>query len=244
MPLDKKGEEILQKVDYQKIREAIIEGVMRRISKEGTHGGDVRPLIEETLKEEHFSDFIKKLVGEIRRKTSMDQSESEKSASYLIQEDLGPEIARHMDGEMEIARPSLEKEEKEIHKKGEKEKLWREAGARRFLGKRTYFFGEIWQILNRHFILKVTVLTGIIFLIISALLFGSFYKAVLVGLTLTAFLEEPLYIKVANLVGGIGGILIFFTSISLLLQYFLVIKSRDEEIRGMARRYLERKNRE
>ena len=87
-------------------------------------------------------------------------------------------------------------------------------------------------------------ISGFLFLIISAILFRSFYKAILVGLTLTAFEEEILYIKVANLLGGIGGILIFFTSLSIVLQHFLVIKSRDETLREIARRFLERKVKE
>jgi len=72
--------------------------------------------------------------------------------------------------------------------------------------------------------------------------FHSVYKAVLVGLTLTAFPDEKLYIKIANLLGGIGGILIFFTSLSIVLQYFLVLKSRDELLRELARRFLESKS--
>ncbi len=242
MPLEKKGKEILKEVKYPKVRNAIIGSIMERISKEGMLGSDVRPIIEETLREEHFTDFIEKLIQEIRRKTNMSASESAKSVPYLIEEDVSQEVLRNMEGKMEeIEKPFSEKEERELHEKGEREKLWKKIGRQRLLGKKPLFLLEVWQILSRHLILRVTIISGISLLIISAFLFHSLYKAVLVGLTLTAFTGNSILIKVANLAGGTGGILIFFTSISLFLQYFIIVRSRDEEIREIARRYLEKK---
>ncbi len=238
MPLDLKGKEILKEVNYEKVREAIIESILKRISREGTQGCDLRLIIEKTLQEEDFSDFIKRLVEKIRQKTKMTEKESKLSASYLIQEDIGAEICRNMEGEMEEVT-----EQKSIQEKGEREKLWI-ASKRRLLGKRVQIFTDLFGIFKRHLILRITISVGFLFLIISAILFRSFYKAILVGLTLTAFEEEILYIKVANLLGGIGGILIFFTSLSIVLQHFLVIKSRDETLREIARRFLERKVKE
>ncbi|HDN97676.1 MAG: hypothetical protein DRP67_04115 [Candidatus Omnitrophota bacterium] len=235
MPLDLKGKEILKEVNYEKVREAIIDSILKRISREGTQGCDLRLIIEKTLQEKDFSDFIKRLVEKIREKTKMTEKESKISASYLIQEDIGNEICKDMEGEMEEVT-----EQKGIQEKGEKEKLWT-GSKRRFLGKRAPILPDLFGIFKRHLILRITICVGFLFLIISAVLFRSFYKAILVGLTLTAFEEESLYIKIANLLGGIGGILIFFTSLSIVLQHFLLTKSRDETLREIARRFLERK---
>ncbi|MCD6408536.1 hypothetical protein J7L87_05760 [bacterium] len=236
MAVDRKGKEILEELNYEKIRDEIIEGIIRRISKEGTNGCNLREIIENTLKEENFSEFINRMVKKIQQKTDMSEEESKLSASYLIQEDVGDEIQKNMEGEIE----EITEKEENIQEKGKKEKLWT-SSTTRILGKRHNFFLEFIYILKRHFILRITIITGIVFLIISAILFQSVYKAILVGLTLTAFEEEPFSIKIANLLGGIGGILIFFTSLSIVLQHLLTIRSRDEMLREIARRFLEKK---
>ncbi len=238
MPVDLKGREILKEIDYEKIRESLIESIMEKISREGTQGCDLRLIIDEILKEEKFKEFVEKLAEQIRKKTELNEEESKISASYLIQEDVGNEIVENIG---EVEKCEIEKQdEKRMSEKGEKEKLWKSAG-KFFLGKKYSFFNELWQILKRHFVLRLTIITGIIFLIISSILFQSIYKAALVGLTLTAFPDEKLYIKIANLLGGIGGILIFFTSFSIVLQHFLVIRSRDELLRELARKFLNTK---
>lgn len=238
MAVDKKGREILKEVNYEKIRDEIIEGIIKRISKEGTEGCNLRQIIENTLKEENFSGFIDRMVRKIQQKTGMNEEESKLSASYLIQEDVGSEIQKNMEGEIEEI---TEKEEnKKLQEKGKKEKLWTSSTIK-ILGKKHNFFQEFIYILKRHLILRITIITGIFFLTASAILFHSIYKAILVGLTLTAFEEEAFYIKIANLLGGIGGILIFFTSLSIVLQHLLTVRSRDELIREIAKRFLERK---
>jgi len=78
-------------------------------------------------------------------------------------------------------------------------------------------------------------------LIASALLFNSIYKAVVVGLTLTVFPADTITIKVANIIGGFGGVLIFFTSVTTLIEYILASERRDEHIKELARSYLEKK---
>ena len=236
MAVDRKGKEILEELNYEKVRNEIIEGIIRRISKEGTTGCNLREIIENTLKEENFSEFINRLVKKIQQKTHMSEEESKLSASYLIQEDVGEEIQKNMEGEIE----EIKEKEENIQKKGKEEKLWT-SSTTRILGKKYSFFHEFMNILKRHLILRSTIITGMVFLIISSILFHSIYKAILVGLTLTAFEEEPLSIKIANLLGGIGGILIFFTSLSIVLQHFLTIRARDEMLREIAKKFLERK---
>lgn len=239
MSVDVKGKEILKNINYEKIRDELIKSIMEKISKEGVYGCDLRLIIDDIFKTEKFQEFVKNLISEIQKNTEMDEEESKISASYLIQEDVGNEISENIKGEVE--KKEIDKSEnKKISEKGEEEKLWK--GIRKIsLGKEYEFFNELWQIFKRHFVLRLTIITGVIFLITSAILFKSVYKAILVGLTLTAFKDEDIVIKVANLLGGIGGILIFFTSFSIVLQHFLVVRSRDEFLREIARKVLETK---
>ncbi len=53
-------------------------------------------------------------------------------------------------------------------------------------------------------------------------------------------LGDDLAIKIGNVTGAIGGILIFFVSLSLVFQYILLVRRRDDKIREAANRYLDR----
>lgn len=83
--------------------------------------------------------------------------------------------------------------------------------------------------------------SGFLLLVVSAILFGSVYDAMITGLTLTSIKGAAWNIKAGNILGAIGGILLFFVSLSLVFQYMLLVRSRDEKIREAARRYFEKR---
>lgn len=58
-------------------------------------------------------------------------------------------------------------------------------------------------------------------------------------LTLSTIPGDQLRIIAGNITGAIGGILIFFVAISLIFQYMLMVRTRDDRIREKANRYLE-----
>lgn len=240
MPIDEKGQEILKRIGYHRFRQAIIDSIMNKISVDGISGCNLRPILEETLKDEHFSDLVKKIAKEIELTTNMNRSESEKSASYLIEQELGSDIAQNLK-EPPQDKPEEEprKKDKVIQRKGLRARLWKGTWSDIFLGRKSIFVVEIVRILGTHPILRIIILMGIAFLIISSILFNSVYKAVLVGLTLTAYPGESLRLKAANLIGGMGGVLVFFTAVSILVQFFLITRSRDEHIRELARKCLQ-----
>jgi len=240
MPIDKKGQEILKKIGYHKFRQTIIDSIMNKISINGMSGCNLRPILEETLKEEYFSNLVKKIAKEIELTTNMSRSESEKSASYLIEEELGSDIAQSLEESPQNRVEEVRKRDKVIQRKGLRARLWKGRWSDISLGRKTIFVAEIARILGTHPILRAIILMGIILLVISSLLFNSIYKAVLVGLTLTAFPGESLRLKIANLIGGIGGILLFFTAASILVQFFLITKARDEHLKELARKHLQK----
>ncbi|OYV02684.1 hypothetical protein CGW93_04280 [candidate division bacterium WOR-3 4484_18] len=94
MEVDKKGKEILKEAHFDKFRQAFIDSLMEKISLEGKYGRDIKSLIEETLKEEAFVDFIHRLAKIIERKTTMSKKESEETAYTLIEEDVANDVRR------------------------------------------------------------------------------------------------------------------------------------------------------
>ena len=83
MSLDIKGKEILKEAQFNKFRETFIESLMEKISMEGRYGADIRPLIEDTLKEEAFVDFINKIT-ELIEKSKIEKDDCSKTAGVLI----------------------------------------------------------------------------------------------------------------------------------------------------------------
>ena len=237
-----KGREILRKANFDEFREAFIDSIMRKISQEGTIGCNIRPIIEETLKEEEFNILVNKLMKNIIRETHMDKEDSKKAVSLLLEEDVASDIKKNLQGQLQEKEDiKITKKERNIYNKGKETKLWRGINLIRVIGQRPSILKEIIKFLKEHKLVRYTLIIGFCFLVASALLFNSIYKAILVGLTLTAFPGESLRIRIANIIGGFGGVLIFFISITLLFQYLLTIKMQDEEIKSLAKEYLKSK---
>lgn len=231
--IEKKGKEILQEAKFDEFRQALIDSLMKKISIEGRCGADIRPIIEETLKEEFFVDFVKNLAKIIERRTRMKKEDINKTAYRLVEEDVVEDIKNILQGQME------EKEEKSKKDIGKEHHLWGETKVR-LLGKKPKL-KDIAMLFKEHYIMKYTIIIGAIMLIISAILFGSIYKAIAVGLTLTIFQGNSIHIKIANVLGGLGGILIFFTSLSILIEYIMLTERRSRQIQELAKKYFERK---
>ncbi|MFO8051828.1 MAG: hypothetical protein R6V01_09055 [Thermoplasmatota archaeon] len=118
--------------------------------------------------------------------------------------------------------------------------LWKDT-PKRYLGSRKIPFKDMLDLLRENKFIDAVIITGIILLSLSAGLLGSIYDALVAGLTLTTAPGDQMRIMIGNITGAIGGILIFFVAISLLFQYMLLVRTRDERIRNKANRYLERR---
>jgi hypothetical protein len=64
------------------------------------------------------------------------------------------------------------------------------------------------------------------------------YKAIVVGLTLTTF-EGDGIIPLANVLAGLGGVLLFFISLAITVQFLMTVKKRDEQLKQLADQYLQ-----
>jgi secreted Zn-dependent insulinase-like peptidase len=236
MTVDKRGKEILKEAGFNKFRQAFIDSLMKKISLEGKYGSEIRPIIEETLKEEAFIEFANKLADIIKKETKIDGKICNEAMSTLVEEDIADDIKSNLQGELEKhASPTSE----ELYSEGKKLKLWKEK-SKHFLGKKTTITRDVIHLFKEHHVLAYVVFTGVGLLIVSSILFQSVYKALVVGLTLTVFPGESIFIKIANLLGGLGGLLLFFTSITIIIQYILLTTRRNERLQEIAKEYLKR----
>jgi len=238
MGVDKKGEEILKSVKFDKFRRELIDSIMLKISQGGATGRNIRHIIEETLEEKKFEDLMEKLMEKIAKETNINERDRHTVASMLLEEEVADEIKQHLGGQVEEKIGVTEKEE-EIQKRGEEKRIWKNIGLKRFIGKEQEMLRDILTLVKEQDTIKLTLLSGFTFLLISALLFNSIYKTIVVGLTLTVVPGESFKIKLANIAGAIGGVLIFFISLTLLLEYMVTTRTRDEQIKMLARQYLE-----
>ncbi|RLF51165.1 MAG: hypothetical protein DRN11_03275 [Thermoplasmata archaeon] len=204
MSVESVGKEILKEAGFERLREAIIEELVRKISRGGCYGADIRKIIEETFKEEEFVNFARKLARIIEEKTKIDREKSNKAACQLVEEEIADDIKNIFHGQLEERRNGKSKEEKQIENIGKESKLWDEA-TKRFVGKKQNVIELIAEIFREHCLIRYTIIAGFSLLILSAILFNSIYKAIVVGLTLTIFSSNSLKIKIANVLGGLGG---------------------------------------
>ena len=117
------------------------------------------------------------------------------------------------------------------------QKLWHDVPSR-YIGAKTSLWRDVWGLIMNNSAMKWIIGLGIGLLILASLLFKSVYKAIITGLTLSAFSGPGLSVKLANIIGAVGGILIFFVFLTLIVQYLFLTKSRDERIRAITCRYL------
>jgi len=239
--VDKKGKELLREADFDKFRRAIVEDLVRTIASEGRYGSDIKPIIEETLKEEAFAKFAKKLRGRLEQKAHMGGRVCDGAACRLVEEEVANDIKSILPGQIDEEVVEPPRGEKEAYLKGRESGLWRGTSSRLFLGRKAAVIRDLITLFKEHRVVLYIILAGMGLLFISASLFGSIYKALVVGLTLTIFPSEGSRMKIANVLGGLGGILIFFTSFTMIMQYILLSSRRNEQIRELARRYLEKK---
>ncbi|GEM_PF-1030306 len=238
MTLETRGREILREVGFDRFRQALVDEIMKKISTEASAGEDLSKIVEEVLREKEFESLFREIVERLVKEADLSEKEGEEAAPLLVEEEVVSEIKESLPGQVDEERCSPTK----VLVEGEKKGLWINRNVKRLLGGSSR--GVITGFLRSHPIVRLTLAMGFVLLGVSAYLFGSVYRAVIVGLTLTTFPGDSLETKLANVLGGFGGLLIFFISIALFFQYVTETRAREERLREMARRYLEKKEAE
>lgn len=243
MPVEIEGKKILREPAYERLRQIIIDDILGTIDQEGKYGQELRPIIEDTLKDGRFKSLVVKLFDDIMKHTNISPKECKKALSMLMEEDIADDIKRNLDHNLEEQAGKRKRGRgRSLYEEGESRLLWRDV-PRRYLGSRVSALRDIISLVVNNTAVQIAFIGGITLLVLSTIMFGSLYEAVLAGLTLTAVGAETTGRKLANVLGALGGILIFFVSLSLVFQYLFLTRSRDKWIRDIAARYL-RKQRE
>jgi hypothetical protein len=240
MPIDIEGKEILKEPLYDRLRQEIINEIMSTIDSEGKYGEELRISIEKVLKKQQFKGLVDKLINTLQEEKGISASDGPQTLSMLVEEDLANDIKENLQGQIEDTHV-IKGKRKRIYKVGKKVRLWEKIPSR-YLGEKSSLLRDIANLIKENNAIKSALLIGAFFLVVSSILFKSVYKAIIAGLTLSAFSGSTTI--VANILGALGGILIFFVSLSLILQHIVLAKSRDEQIHRLASRYLERRERE
>jgi len=238
MSIGIKGKEILKESNYDEFRRAFINSIMRSISIEGEAGTDIRKIIERTLEEEKFDIIVDKLLKNIAKETNMSNEDSRKVLPILLEEDVAGEISKNLLGHIQEERDiGKEQETNEIYKKGRVNKLWGAINLRHLIGPKISLIDDISLLLKRSNAIRYVLLSGLGLLIASALIFKSIYKALIVGLTLTEVPGDSISVMIANIMGGLGGFLLFFVSLTFIFEYITHLERCNRQIQDLARNY-------
>ena len=242
MSLNITGEEILKKSNYNLFRKAFIDSIMQRISLEGQAGSDIRSIISKTLEEEKFDIIVDKLLKNIIKETNLNKEESIKAIPILLEEDVVGEISKNLPGQIREEKV-VDKETKEdgIYDKGKSNKLWRGVNIKYLIGIKVSLINDIFLLLKRSNAIRYALLSGLCFLIISAIIFKSIYKALIVGLTLTNIPGDSGMTMIANVLGGLGGFLIFFVSLTFIFEYILHLERSNRQVQDLAQNYFSKR---
>ncbi len=237
MSLNSKGKKLLRETNYRKIREQLLKDITESINIEGVHGDKITYHIEKALEKEDYYEIKSELVDKIKDYLGLEIQEAENVLLVILQEDICSELQDDIYTHSE-KRDDLISDQ--IYKKGKQKKIWEQVRSI-VLGKETSALGDLMILLNEHSIIRWTLLVGFVLLTISSLLLESIYKSVIAGLTLTAEPGDSLRIMIGNITGALGGILLFFVFISLLIQDKYLARTRDERLRKLADKTLKEK---
>lgn len=242
MPVKKKGKKLLGMTGYEKFKTHISRAVAEYIRDNPDEGENLHEIVKKTLEAEEYKMFFNNLTQKIRKTVKVAGAEASKSASILVDEEISQELQKKVPG---LVGTPLGKETKDRIK----QKLHRELCSmgvlkgeyeERIVGSKTLVWNAMRRFFRRRTVFIKILGLGIGLIVVSGIMLGSIYDALIVGLTLDAIPTESIAGKMGNIVGGLGGIVIFFTFVSLGVTYFLEKERKREQISKLADEYLKK----
>ena len=221
MVVSAKGKKILKSAGYDKLRKEISRAVAEYIRDHGTSGDDLQKIVEKVLSDDRFKEFFEALVSKTRTMTSLSEKESKRCASMLVGEETCRDFERKVP-DLIVSRPSRNHGRKEFYQELRRDGIvsgeYRERGLLRQVPTRSERVVDF--VRSNPTLVKIICLgVGLVFL--SAFLLGSVYEALVVALTLNAAPATSLAERAANILGAFGGVLLFFTTVSLIVSHLL-----------------------
>jgi len=243
MPVDEKGKKILKAASYDKFRKEISRAVAEYIRDQGKMGEDIQTIVDRVLKEDRFKRFFESIVERTQEITNLSRRESENCASMLVSEETSAELQRKVPRLVcrEESLGQTNQIQREFYKKLQKGKIlkgrYQRAGVLKFKPKFSIVVSEF---VRKNSALMKIVGVGIFLIALSMFLLGSVYDSLIVALTLNAVSASSLGAKLGNVIGALGGVLLFFTTISIIVSHFLERERKRELLTRLANEYLEK----
>ncbi len=239
MPVDQKGKEVLKAAGYRTVRRDISKAVAEYTRDQGRAGEDLYSIVERILGEEKFRKFFEGLIRRTMEATKLTEKESKRCASMLVGEETYEDL-RRVPGLVYSDREARDGKMEKIFTKSRRKGLVKGRYERRgILRAKPGVLCSLVELFRDNPILWKIVGIGIFLILTSAFLLGSFYDALIVALTLNAIPAPTLILKLGNILGAIGGVLIFFTSIALVLSHLMEKERTRELMHRLAEKYLE-----
>ncbi len=241
MPVDKRGKKLLKAAGYEKFRKYLLRAVAEYIRDNAEVGEDLQEIVGKVLREERFRDFFDSLVQKTREDTKLSKDDASETASILVGEETRRDMERKAPGLVcsslgrKPQHPSREKLHRKLLRRGVLKGRYSEPAVLWFKAR---FWEAIMGFFREHPRLLGIISAGGIMIAISAILLGSIYNALVVALTLNAVSTASVAGKIGNIIGALGGVLIFFTSISVVVTYLLEKERRRERVSRLADEYL------
>ncbi len=241
MPLDQKGRNILKAARYEQVRKDLAKAVAEHIRDRGSAGEDFHSIVEKVLQEDRFKKFFENLVKHTQRATDLSERDSRSCASMLVSEQTGRDLERV------VPELVVERDGKPAERKERLFQKLRNCGVvkgayveRAVMCKRGGFVASVADVLRNHPIILVVVGVGAAFVALGAMLIGSVYQALLAALTLQASNVSTVPAKIGNILAALGGVLLFFTSVSLVISHILEQDRKRRMVYRLADQYLQK----
>lgn len=239
MPLDQKGRNILKATNYEKVRRGIAKAVAEYIKDRASTGEDLQSIVEKVLQEENFREFFQDLVRRTQQVTKLSEGDSKNCAYMLVSEETGRELKRvvpHLIAE-QGGKPAERR--RKLHEKLRSRGVVKGS----YVGQavvcgRKGVGTVLGDLLREHPILLRIILAGVAFISLAVLLIGSVYETLLAALTLQPSSATTVWGKLGNILAALGGVLLFFTSVSLIVSHILDQDRKRRMVYRLAEEYL------
>ncbi len=241
MPLDRKGKDLLKQAKYDKIKREIIRAIVKRIRDEANVGEEFHSIVEKVLKEERFQQFFEELVRQIQKSTRLPEKESKGCASLLVSEAAGEEVCRVVPSLIVESERKPNQRRMEYFDRLSKQGMLRgQCTSQAIVCGKGGFGKSVRDVFMHHPIVLLVVGAGAAFILIASLLIGSPYETLLAALTLQPSDASSVSQQVGNVLAAFGGVLLFFTSVTLIVSHLLEQDRKRRTVYRLAEQYLEK----
>jgi hypothetical protein len=242
MPIDRKGKDLLRAAKYDRFKKDISRAVAEYIRDRGSAGEDLQRIVEQVLREERFRPFFDDLTERTRRATMLPEKESRSCASLLVSEETGRDLQRTVPA-LVVEQDGRPEEKRYVQRLRSSGLFCGPYVERSVVCRRVGRLSAVWELLSQHPSLLLVIGFGAGMIVVAALLLGSVYEALLAALTLQASDVSTAGGKIGNIFAALGGVLLFFTSISLIVSHLLEQDRKRRTVHRLAEEYLQRTSR-